>query len=335
MNKSMIIAKNVIKHLHQTNVILISDYNKDFTRLCDYVFKYDMSGLIPTLLDLPSAQLRNTLYQVVEKTIKYNSVNCVKSLYVVYREDDGVIEKFTKSLMLQAYHHCNNYMINVVLALAIFNNVDMCDIIGAYTSNFENTELIGHIISTFTRYNRVITPVCFEWAAIVGIFEFSPDIAAQCLDLQYLQKIELDGSDILPNNDTSATTFIKLVFSKVKITYQYDIINLMEYAINKNFYNCAELLFAHLDDENKANIITNAIIKDNIAVLRFLKGVINIGPEHAYLCDLCVIHVAMKCLRYLIEKVGLRPTQTTYNLCMRDQRSSWYGDYIRAYIEKN
>ncbi|QJX73956.1 hypothetical protein F-E9_183 [Faustovirus] len=332
MSNHLLVAKNIIMHMHHSNVVLISDREKDIICVIDFIFAGDFDQAMIVALDINRSPIRTFLSVITERIVRYNSIKCLTLLYAWYAGDDVMMEKITRYLLLQACDLNNTYMIHVAIAFAVKNRLDMSNIILSLTYHNNKYDTIGQIIRTFRRYNVDLDRIEFEWEFLCKIYEYDPELCELCVGLQFANTLTIDDTNCIPATDKSAHGFLCLIFKAIRTINQNEIIELMENVINRDMPTCANLLFSKLDDDNKNNIITNAIIKDKVNVLRFLHGAVGIGPLHAYLCDLCVIHVAIRCLRYLIERVGLRPTQTTYNLCMQFERARWYGDYIKAYL---
>jgi hypothetical protein len=332
MNNQAIFVKNILSQMHHSALMAMNIDQEELYRIADFIFKNDFANILSRSIVSPHhISLRHSINMYASNAVKYNSIECIKTLYRVSNNNQSVIEKLTNALLIHASDCNNTYLIQLVVAVALHHNLDFGNTIETLSKQPNKFDIIEFIIRTCNRLDVEITPQTFDWDFICAAFMYDPEIAKLCIGLQYDRAIYMD--DYLPNNDDIACKFIEMVFENLRIENQRELVDLLKYAINKDLTKCAEIIFGKLSEEERVYMTTNTIIKDDVNVLKFLHDVLKIGPEYTYLCDLCVIHISMKCLRYLIERVGLRPTQTTYNLCVRDPRSRWYSDYIKAYIQ--
>ncbi|AMN84084.1 hypothetical protein D5a_00170 [Faustovirus] len=325
---NQITIKNVLKHLHTGNLLLLAKTRECMT-VMDFIFENDFHLLLPSALENNfNAQLLVTT--VGTKIAKYSSIECIKFYFRNYIHDTGFIERLARYALVRATEDHNWCFVNIIIALMVSNGVECSGVVRRLLHNKHTFSMLLLLLKMCKKYNVRVSVGDFEWSELCNIYTYDKELVG--LLIEYSDDVDMNVEDCdLPCDDRAACKLIAMVHNSYAIRINV-MVCLLKKALNQKFDNCAQFIYSKIPAEELPNIITSSVTNDDTIVIQFLNNVNKFGDEYAYLCDLCVIHSAICCLRYLIEQCGLRPTQSTYNLSINNPKTKFYSEYLRAYL---
>jgi hypothetical protein len=334
-NQQSIRFKNILKHLHIGQLLLMYNRHINSLEVLDFVLENDFELLLNQLLSDRSNHYLSGAY-IGSKLAKHNSVRCLKMLFATYRHDDmGMLKKTIKQAILRATEINNWYFLNNIVAYLIINDIDYGPVIKSLIaySNMYDTALF--ILDQYKKYNKVLRFGEFDWTDLCKIYNHNEELVVELVARLHNANAELDPIYIdeyeLPITDAKALSFVRLMFSKITMS-KVKTTDIFKITIDKGYNTTAQFIYSQILDEDLPGLITNSIITDDVKSIKFINSISKFGEEYAYLCDLCVIHSALCCLRYLIEQCNLRPSASTYNLSLNNSKTKLYSDYLKAYL---